>query len=134
MKREIATKKKEALKTTAQTVQTAEKETYIGQRGRKKGCAKTGGRVKGTPNRVTALAKELVTKWLETHNTINLQTSESLLIEDFKKLEPRDRVRVTCEFIKLITPKQINIDDNSQVLTIEAQLIALSQHTEDDAL
>ena len=31
---------------------------------------KTGGRVKGTPNKITALAKEMIEKWLRAHDTV----------------------------------------------------------------
>ena len=47
-------------------------------------------------------------------------------MKDFLEMEPKDRVKVTTEFIKAITPKNINIDDSEIRLTIEDKLIALA--------
>ena len=46
--------------------------------------------------------------------------------EDFLQLDPRDRVKVSMEFIKLIMPRNISIDDGEARLTIEDRLLALS--------
>ncbi len=88
---------------------------------------KTGGRQKGTPNKITALAKSMIEKWLEAHNASPLEgDAETILLQDFADLDPKDRVKVSMEFIKIIMPKNINIDDSQLRLTIEDKLIALA--------
>lgn len=85
-----------------------------------------GGRQKGTPNKTTALAKEMMTKWLEAHSTIPKGETIPLIMQDFMALDPRDRVKVSVEFIKALTPKNINVDNSETHLTIEDKLIALA--------
>ncbi len=92
---------------------------------------KTGGRQKGTPNKVTALAKGMMEKWLEAHNTIPEGDVSPLIMQDFMELEPRDRVKVSTEFIKIIMPKNISIDEGEVKLTIEDKLAQLSGEEEE---
>lgn len=87
---------------------------------------KTGGRQKGTPNKITALAKGMIEKWLEAHNTAPKGDVSPLIMQDFMELDPRDRVKVTMEFIKIIMPKNISIDESDIRLTIEDKLAALA--------
>ena len=84
---------------------------------------KTGGRQKGTPNKITALAKGMIEKWLETHNTIPEGDMAPLIMQDFLELDPKDRVKVSMEFIKIIMPRNISIDD---------KLVELAGDEEDD--
>lgn len=91
---------------------------------------KTGGRKKGTPNKITGLAKGMIVKWLEAHSTTPKGDKCSLMMQDFMQLDPRDRVKVSAEFIKIIMPKNINIDESEVRLTIEDKLLVLSE--EDD--
>lgn len=93
---------------------------------------KTGGRQKGTPNKITALAKGMIEKWLETHNTIPEGDVMPLIMQDFLELDPKDRVKVSMEFIKIIMPRNISIDDNEIHLTIEDKLVELAGDEEDD--
>lgn len=93
---------------------------------------KTGGRQKGTPNKITALAKGMIEKWLETHNTIPEGDMAPLIMQDFLELDPKDRVKVSMEFIKIIMPRNISIDDNAIHLTIEDKLVELAGDEEDD--
>lgn len=88
---------------------------------------KTGGRQKGTPNKITTLAKKMMEKWLEAHNTIEEGHATSIMMEDFDSLDPRDRVRVSLEFIKIIIPKNISIDDTETRLTISDKLSTLAE-------
>lgn len=92
---------------------------------------KTGGRKKGTPNKITGLAKGMIVKWLEAHSTTPKGDKCSLMMQDFMQLDPRDRVKVSAEFIKIIMPKNINIDESEVRLTIEDKLLVLSE--EDDS-
>lgn len=93
---------------------------------------KTGGRVKGTPNKITALAKEMIKKWLRAHDTVPKGEVMTLMMKDFMELDPRDRVKVSMEFIKIIMPRNINIDDSEVHLTIEDKLLALSDESSDN--
>lgn len=93
---------------------------------------KTGGRQKGTPNKITALAKGMIEKWLETHNTIPEGDMAPLIMQDFLELDPKDRVKVSMEFIKIIMPRNVSIDDNEIHLTIEDKLVELAGDEEDD--
>ena len=93
---------------------------------------KTGGRQKGTPNKITALAKGMIEKWLETHNTIPEGDVAPLIMQDFLELDPKDRVKVSMEFIKIIMPRNISIHDNEIHLTIEDKLVELAGDEEDD--
>ena len=93
---------------------------------------KTGGRQKGTPNKITALAKGMIEKWLETHNTIPEGDMAPLIMQDFLELDPKDRVKVSMEFIKIIMPRNISIDDNEIHLTMEDKLVELAGDEEDD--
>ena len=73
---------------------------------REKGTPKTGGRGKGTPNRVTADTKAWLTKLLDK----NRRQFE----KDLKKLEPHQRVAVFEKLLAYSVPKmqavQANID------------------------
>ena len=69
--------------------------------GRAKGTRKTGGRTKGTPNKVTANVKD----WL-----CQLIDKNRLQIErDIKALEPKDRLQVLEKFMQYTTPKMQSI-------------------------
>lgn len=94
---------------------------------------KTGGRQKGTPNKTTALAKGMIEKWLEAHNHTPEGEDVTLLMQDFANLDSKDRVKVTMEFIKIIMPKNINIDDSNVRLTIEDKLNALAGDDEENS-
>ena len=61
---------------------------------------KTGGRQKGTPNKITALAKGMIEKWLETHNTIPEGDVMPLIMQDFMELDPKDRVKCRQSSLK----------------------------------
>lgn len=56
----------------------------------------------------------------------------TLMMKDFMELDPRDRVKVSMEFIKIIMPRNINIDDSEVHLTIEDKLLALSDESSDN--
>lgn len=93
---------------------------------------KTGGRQKGTPNKITALAKGMMEKWLEAHNTTPNGDTLPLIMQDFMELDPRDRVKVSAEFIKIIMPKNINIDESEVRLTIEDRLASLAENDNEE--
>lgn len=87
---------------------------------------------KGTPNKITALAKGMIEKWLEAHNTIPEGDVTPLIMQDFLELDPKDRVKVSTEFIKIIMPKNISIDDGEVKLTIEDKLVKLAGEEDEE--
>lgn len=60
---------------------------------------KTGGRVKGTPNKITALNRKAIEKVLANYNESGLFT------QDFLSLEPKDRIAIVEKLIQYTTPK-----------------------------
>ena len=87
---------------------------------------KYGGRVKGTPNKLTTLTKKIMEDWLTLHYTQKRKGANIELIwEDFAALDPRDRMAVSKEFIKILTPRNVDIVDNTRK-TIEDQLRILA--------
>lgn len=87
---------------------------------------KTGGRQKGTPNKITALARGMMQKWLEMHSSVPKGETLPIMMQDFAQLKPRDRVKVSAEFIRIIMPKTVSIDDTEGQTTLEEKLAALS--------
>lgn len=83
--------------------------------GRRKGTEKTGGRVAGTPNKVTGTVKEWIAGLID--------KNRAQVEKDLKMLEPKERLQVLEKLMQYVVPKQATvatkIDFNS--LT-EAQL------------
>lgn len=63
---------------------------------------KTGGRVKGTPNKATAELRERFTSLLES----NFDTIQS----DLNTLEPKDRIKTILEISKFVIPTLKSVD------------------------
>lgn len=71
---------------------------------------KTGGRIKGTPNRSTAETKELLQK------IVNKEIDNlSLLLE---QLEPNERVNALSKLLPYIVPKQNEVTSNTKDINI----------------
>lgn len=66
--------------------------------GRRKGTEKTGGRKKGTPNKISGTVKE----WISSIIDKNRNKFE----EDLELLEPGERVRVISSLLNYVAPKQ----------------------------
>lgn len=99
------------------------------------GRGRLGGRQKGTPNKITSLAKQMMEKWLQLHNSkLKPEDSQALIWDDFIALSPQDRVKVSLDFIKLILPRSVNIDDGdgNRILTIEDRLRQLAGEEDND--
>lgn len=92
---------------------------------------KTGGRKPGSQNKITALAKGMMERWLEAHNTTPKGDTLPLIMKDFMALDAKDRIMVTKEFIKIIMPKNISLDDSEVRLTIEDKLLSLADENEE---
>ena len=65
--------------------------------GRRKGTEKTGGRKKGTPNKISGTVKEWIASIIENRNKFE---------EDLDLLEPGERVRVISSLLNYVAPKQ----------------------------
>lgn len=76
-------------------MKTIKKETEK-EKGKRK---KTGGRVKGTPNKLTALNRKAIEGVLADYNESGLFT------QDFLSLEPKDRITIAERLIQYTTPK-----------------------------
>ena len=87
---------------------------------------KSGGRMKGTPNKTTAAAKKFMAAIMEDY------ADGDLIKEDWKKLKPRDRMELAKDILPYLVPKLqavAVIDDdeaNGRRRTIEERLYALS--------
>lgn len=84
--------------------------------GRKKGTAKTGGRQKGSQNKITKAVKECITGLLTEY------TNSNTFMEDFSKLEPKERLTIAEKLMNYVVPKmqsvaidETNKDKNSTV-------------------
>lgn len=101
-----------------------EKKVHTG--GKKKGAPKSGGRVKGTPNKVTGVTKEILA------NIAQGMMKEIPRI--LSQLEPKDKIKTWLEIVSYIIPKPQKIDvdfSSKQAFTIEARLKELAAENED---
>lgn len=85
-------------------------------KGRQKGTVKTGGRAKGTPNKVTSAIKECISKVLTEY------TNSETFLKDFAELEPKERLMIAEKLMNYVVPKMqsvavedVNKDKNSTV-------------------
>ena len=84
--------------------------------GFQKGRAKTGGRQKGSSNKVTSTVKECFSKLLEDY------TNSETFMKDFVSLEPKERLMLVEKLASYVVPKMqsvavedVNKDKNSTV-------------------
>lgn len=88
---------------------------------------KTGGRKKGTPNKVTSTLRNVITDIVDDY--YNSETFQ----EDIAKLRPKDRVEMMEKLTVYVVPKlqTTNIDMSSEgKKTIEDKLVELSKEEE----
>lgn len=71
---------------------------------RRKGTPKTGGRAKGTPNKVTGTLKEFVSDLID-KNRVQIE-------RDLSTLSPRDRLYVLDKFMQYVLPKNQSLNTN----------------------
>ena len=74
----------------------------------------------------------MIEKWLEAHNAVPKGDVTPLIMQDFLELDPKDRVKVSTDFIKIIMPKNISIDDGEVKLTIEDKLVKLAGEEDEE--
>ena len=79
--------------------------------GRKKGTTKTGGRVKGTKNKITATQKQ----WIEDFLTRKQPEME----KEWDKLEPKDKWQMFEKLTGYIVPKMTSAQIDPSQLTDE---------------
>lgn len=64
---------------------------------RPKGMPKTGGRAKGTPNKVTTSLKE----WI----SLLIEQNREQIVQDLTELEPKERLQFLLKLMEYIIPK-----------------------------
>lgn len=86
---------------------------------KQKGSPKTGGRQKGTENKITRFTRDVLKGVIEEY------TSSGRLDQDLLMLEPKDRLVIMERFMQYTLPKMqsVAIDtENSKIKTIEDKL------------
>lgn len=90
---------------------------------------KTGGRQKGTPNKVTTMSKAAIAEVLSDYN------ESGLLQSDFMLLKPLERITIAEKLMQYVMPKiqsvAVDLGASEENKTIEDRLIALSQKHEE---
>ena len=85
--------------------------------GRAKGLPKTGGRKKGTPNKMTVEVKSCIKKMLESY------TGGNKFMDDFNALSPKDRLFLAERLMNYVVPKRESVSvedvDKDKKSTIE---------------
>lgn len=71
--------------------------------GRQKGTVKTGGRQKGSPNKITRAVKECITNMLTDY------TNSETFMQDFQTLEPKERLLIAEKLLNYIVPKMQSV-------------------------
>lgn len=85
---------------------------------------KTGGRVAGTPNKVTVTAKKAIADLLADYH------GKGMMTEDFLALEPKDRIVIAEKLMQYVIPKMQAVaftESDEKTRTIEDALIELSK-------
>lgn len=96
------------------------------------GCkkrVKTGGRVKGTPNKVTSLSKSVISNMLDQYQ------ESGLMGADFLALEPKDRMQIAERLMQYVLPRlqstAVDLSAHDTKVTIEQKLIERSKNPND---
>lgn len=89
---------------------------------------KTGGRQKGTQNKVTTVTKEILSDLLGDYQESGLMTA------DFIALEPKDRIQCAEKMMQYILPKMqstsVDFNNKATKITIEQKLRELSEEND----
>ena len=97
-----------------------------------KNCNTTGGRKKGTPNKVTTKVKDVIEGIVSNYMT-ELNPKKEGFVADFGRLEPKERVDAIIKLAAFIAPKpqSVAIDATPEAKkTIEDQLAQLSKEND----
>lgn len=95
--------------------------------GRLKGTPKTGGRQKGTPNKMTSFTREKIT------NIFTAYWESGDFMNDFANLEPKDRLDFFIKALPFVIPKMQTVSAEfcaKPDKSIEDLLIKLSKEEE----
>ena len=95
-------------------------------RGRTKGITKSGGRQKGTPNRVTSDTK----LWIKSLIDDNRDVFET----DLKIIDPDKRLSILEKMMAYVVPKLSSVDVQTQINAEYEALERLLRATPDDAI
>lgn len=90
---------------------------------------KTGGRVAGTPNKVSSTVREAIAKMLDEY------FNSDIFVKDIADLDPKDRVAAMEKFTAYVAPKlqTTTLDVATETKkTIEDKLVELAGDEEDD--
>lgn len=91
---------------------------------------KTGGRVKGTPNKVTSMSKSVISNMLAEYQ------ESGLMGKDFLALEPKDRMTIAEKMMQYVLPKMqttsVDISTQETKITIEQKLREAAKEPNDD--
>lgn len=86
---------------------------------------KTGGRIKGTPNKVTVLGKTVIVDLLSEYN------SSGQMASDFAELEPKERITIAEKLMQYVLPKMqstsVDVSMAEKKKTIEDTLAELAK-------
>lgn len=93
---------------------------------RPKGIPKTGGREKGTPNKVTSDTKQ----WIQQLIDGNRKTFE----KDLKELDSKDRLIILERMMSYVVPKMQSVDVKAQVEAEYQELEKLLEKAPDEAI
>jgi hypothetical protein len=93
---------------------------------RVKGTPKTGGRAKGTPNKVTTDLRTWINELLD--------NSRERLETDLNALEPKDRLIILEKLMQYVIPKQQSVSIDAQIQAEYACLEKLLETAPDNAI
>lgn len=90
-----------------------------------KGQPKTGGRKKGSPNKVQSPVKKAISDWIEGYS------DSGKMKKDLDSLDPKDRLAIMEKLSQYVMPKiqavSLDVDSGTSKITIEQKLIELSK-------
>ncbi len=92
---------------------------------------KTGGRQKGSENKVTKLNKLIITDMLQDYH------DSGLMAQDFMELEPKDRISCAEKMMQYVLPKMqatsVDFGNAPTKITIEQELRTLSADPDENS-
>lgn len=94
--------------------------------GKQKGCIKTGGRARGTPNKVTSTLKEFIAELID--------SNREQIEKDIRGLKPFQRLAVLERLFSYVIPKQQAVSYNEVVEAEIRQLERLIDTLPDEAI
>ena len=90
---------------------------------------KTGGRQKGTTNKVTMMGKQVIAELLSNYN------SSGLMESDFMQLDGKDRITIAEKLMQYVMPKMQSVQGDIETHvkpSVADKLRQLSAHTDQE--